>query len=175
MMPILLLIFVLIAVPQLLLYRQIFFVQKRPGQGGRHFYLIKFQTMRSGEGTDQERLTSFGELLRNTAVDELPQVFNILKGEMSFIGPRPLLVEYMSLYSPYHHRRHDVKPGITGLAQINGLKVSSWSEKLDLDVSYVETISLTTDCYIAWKTVYLLIAGAGQSKEHLDEKFTGYE
>ena len=175
LLPLLVVTFVIIALPQWHYYGNIFFVQSRPGKDGRLFGLIKFQTMRSGNEPDDERTTPLGTVLRKTALDELPQIFNVLKGDMSFIGPRPLLVEYLPLYSPHHMKRHSVKPGITGLAQINAGRISTWKEKLDLDAAYAEKMSFTTDLYIAWQTIYLLIAGAGQEKEKLTGKFSGYE
>ena len=175
LLPALLLLSALIAIPQLILYRRIFFFQQRPGKDEQLFWLIKFQTMHDGEGTDEERVTSLGNMLRKTALDELPQIINILKGDMSFIGPRPLLIEYLPLYSSNHRHRHDVKPGITGLSQVHGPSLVSWTEKLDMDVQYTEMISWSTDWQIVLKTVSLLIKGAGQSKEQLHERFRGYE
>ena len=136
----------------------ILFRQQRPGHHGRLFELVKFRTMTDARGPDgkllpdEERLTPFGHLLRRTSLDELPTLWNVLRGEMSFVGPRPLLVQYLDRYSPEQNRRHDVLPGITGWAQINGRNALSWEQKFDLDVWYVDNISLRTDLMILLKT-----------------------
>ncbi|HXE19136.1 MAG TPA: sugar transferase, partial [Castellaniella sp.] len=115
----------------------VFFRQVRPGWQGRTFELVKFRTMRDTDGTDAERLTPFGRFLRASSLDELPELWNVLKGDMSLVGPRPLLVEYLALYSPEQARRHDVRPGMTGWAQVNGRNMLTWEEKFELDVWYV--------------------------------------
>jgi undecaprenyl phosphate N,N'-diacetylbacillosamine 1-phosphate transferase len=136
-----------------------FFIQKRPGRNNKVFKLIKFRTMnekrdRFGELLpDCERLTSVGLFIRKTSLDELLQLINVIKGDMSIIGPRPLLVEYLELYSPEQARRHEVKPGITGWAQINGRNTISWDEKFRLDVWYVDNLSFSLDIKIIFLTV----------------------
>lgn len=135
------------------------FLQERPGLHGRVFRIVKFKTMtdeRGGDGEllpDAERLTKVGRFVRSTSIDELPQLVNVLKGDMSLIGPRPLLVQYLPLYSAEQMRRHDVRPGITGWAQVNGRNAISWSEKFKLDVWYVDNLSLTTDLRIIFITI----------------------
>lgn len=141
----------------------VFFRQKRPGLHGRPFQMIKFRTMnnaRDASGNllpDEQRLTGLGRFLRKTSLDELPELWNILRGEMSLVGPRPLLMQYMNRYSPEQARRHDVKPGLTGWAQINGRNAISWEEKFRLDVWYVDNQSILLDLKILlltiWKTV----------------------
>jgi lipopolysaccharide/colanic/teichoic acid biosynthesis glycosyltransferase len=129
----------------------VLFAQPRPGKNGRIFTFYKFRTMTSDrdcEGNllpDEQRLTAFGQFLRQTSLDELPQLWNVLKGDMSIVGPRPLMVEYLTRYSPEQARRHDVKPGITGWAQINGRNTITWEEKFKLDVWYVEHWNLWVD------------------------------
>ena len=135
-----------------------FFVQKRVGKDNNFFCVIKFKTMNDKKDKkgnllkDKDRLTKLGKLLRKTSLDELPQLFNILKGEMSFVGPRPLLVEYLPLYNDYHIRRHEVLPGITGLAQVNGRNFLKFSERFNLDVKYVDSLCLKFDVLIMYKT-----------------------
>ncbi|MBS1718063.1 MAG: sugar transferase [Armatimonadetes bacterium] len=137
----------------------VFFKQERPGLGGKPFMLIKFRSMtdqRDEHGEllpDHVRLTSFGKMLRATSLDELPEIFNVLKGEMSFVGPRPLLIKYLPLYSPEQNRRHEVLPGITGWAQVNGRNAIAWDEKFRLDVWYVDHQSLALDIKILWMTL----------------------
>ena len=129
----------------------IIFKQERPGENGKLFTMLKFRTMKNesslhgGQKEDQERLTRFGLFLRSTSLDELPELINVLKGEMSLVGPRPLLKEYLTLYNRFQKRRHEVKPGITGWAQINGRNAISWQEKFKLDVWYVENQSFLLD------------------------------
>ena len=136
-----------------------FFVQRRPGKNGRIFKIIKFKTMndqKDDEGNllpDYRRLTFFGKVVRKTSLDELPQLINVLKGDMSLVGPRPLLPQYLALYSPEQQRRHEVKPGITGWAQVNGRNAISWEEKFAYDVEYVENISLALDARILLMTI----------------------
>lgn len=147
----------------------IFFRQKRPGRGGRIFELVKFRTMRDARGADgrllpdAERLTKFGRWLRATSLDELPELLNILRGEMSLVGPRPLLVEYLPRYSPRQARRHEVLPGITGLAQVMGRNALSWDEKFEWDVQYVETQSFWLDLRILARTLKTVIVREGIS------------
>ena len=137
----------------------IFFLQKRPGKGGKLFHLIKFKTMtdeRDAAGnllSDADRLTPIGRFIRSTSLDELPQLINVLKGEMTLVGPRPLLPHYLSLYSPEQARRHEVRPGITGWAQVNGRNAISWTEKFKLDVWYVDHLSFVLDMKILFLTV----------------------
>src|SRR5258706_14296519 len=136
----------------------VLFIQARPGLHGKLFRLYKFRTMtddRDSQGNllpDEKRLTDVGRWLRNTSLDELPQLINVLKGDMTFVGPRPLLVEYLPLYSSEQARRHEVKPGITGWAQVNGRNALSWEEKFILDVWYVEHQSFWLDLKILWMT-----------------------
>ena len=136
-----------------------FFFQRRPGLNGRIFTLIKMRTMtntRDSEGNllqDKDRITRWGKFLRETSMDEIPQLINVLKGDMSLIGPRPLLPEYLPLYSSFHLRRHQVRPGITGWAQINGRNSISWQQKFDLDVWYVEHVRFNVDLQIFMQTL----------------------
>jgi len=137
----------------------VFFIQKRTGLIGKSFHLIKFRTLSLLQDSqenllpDEERTTKLGSFLRRTSLDELPQLFNVLKGEMSLIGPRPFLPEYLPLYSEAHRKRHQVKPGITGWAQVNGRNGLDWSKKFDLDVEYVEKLSLGFDLKILLLTL----------------------
>ncbi len=159
----------------------VLFKQKRPGRGGRIFTLCKFRTMtdeRDETGAllpDEVRLTKFGRTLRNLSLDELPELFNILRGDMSFVGPRPLLVKYLPLYSERQAHRHDVRPGLTGLAQVNGRNLLSWNEKFEYDVKYVEEESLPLDVKIVFKTVGNVLKREGISSESSAtmEEFTG--
>lgn len=161
----------------------VFFTQVRPGLNGKPFRMVKFRSMtdaRSPDGEllpDAERLTRFGALLRSTSLDELPELWNVLKGEMSLVGPRPLLLEYLPLYTPEQARRHDVRPGITGWAQVNGRNAISWEEKFALDVWYVENQSLWLDVKILWLTVRKVLVrdGISASGEVTASKFTGAE
>lgn len=135
-----------------------FFLQERPGKDGRIFRIVKFKTMtdeRDAEGNllpDGQRLTKVGKFVRSTSIDELPQLLNVLKGDMSLIGPRPLLVQYLPLYTPEQARRHEVRPGITGWAQVHGRNAISWREKFKLDVWYVDHCTLMTDLKVLWLT-----------------------
>ena len=160
----------------------VLFKQKRPGKDGRIFTVYKFRTMsektedeNGNPLSDMERMTKTGELLRKTSLDELPQFLNVLKGEMSFIGPRPLLCEYLSLYTPEQMRRHEVRPGITGWAQVNGRNAISWEEKFDCDVYYVDNMSLALDIKIIFMTVKNVLAHSGINSSEADtmEKFKG--
>lgn len=145
----------------------VFFVQERPGRGGRPFRIIKFRTMtdaRDATGAllpDVERLTRFGRLLRATSLDELPEVMNVVAGEMSLVGPRPLLMHYMPLYTPEQARRHELPPGITGWAQINGRNAITWEEKFKLDVWYVDNRSLALDVRILLATLRKVVRRDG--------------
>ena len=149
--------------------RPILFRQERPGMHGNPFTMIKFRTMRNSvEGnsmalSDAERLTSFGRLLRATSLDELPELFNVLKGDMSLVGPRPLLMEYLPLYSPEQARRHEVRPGITGWAQVNGRNALSWEQKFKYDVDYVDDRSLALDLKILIRTLIVIVMARGIS------------
>ncbi|MEN3001407.1 MAG: sugar transferase [Armatimonadota bacterium] len=151
--------------------RPILFRQLRPGLHGKPFFIYKFRTMteeRDAEGRllpDSERLTPFGKWLRATSLDELPELFNVLKGEMSLVGPRPLLMEYLERYTPEQARRHEVKPGITGWAQIHGRNALSWDEKFKLDVWYVDNWSLWLDIKILWRTLWIVLRREGISAE----------
>lgn len=145
----------------------VLFSQERPGLGGRPFQIIKFRTMtdaRDAEGRllpDEARLTRFGRLLRSTSLDELPELLNVLKGEMSLVGPRPLLMQYLPLYTPTQMRRHELLPGITGWAQVNGRNAISWEEKFALDVWYVDNLSLLLDLKILFQTVWEVLKREG--------------
>ena len=149
----------------------VLFRQMRPGRDGELFKLIKFRTMtdsRDSQGDllpDSERLTRFGQFLRSTSADELPELWNVLRGDMSIVGPRPLLVEYLPLYSPNQGRRHEVRPGITGLAQVRGRNSLTWDEKFDLDVWYVDNRSLRLDCAVILWTVTSIFKREGVSAE----------
>lgn len=148
-----------------------FFFQKRPGKNQEIFKVIKFKTMNDKKDSDgnlladAERLTKFGNFVRKTSLDEIPQLLNVLKGDMSLIGPRPLLIEYLPLYSNEQQRRHDVKPGITGLAQINGRNAISWKKKFEYDVQYVDHISFISDVKIFFKTFLKVFKSEGINKE----------
>lgn len=147
----------------------VLFRQERPGLHGKTFRVWKFRSMRDAvdaEGRplpDEARLTDFGRWLRATSLDELPQLFNVVQGDLSLVGPRPLLVRYLPRYSAHQARRHDVLPGITGWAQINGRNALTWNEKFDLDVWYVDHWSLTLDALILWKTLAKVVAREGIS------------
>jgi undecaprenyl phosphate N,N'-diacetylbacillosamine 1-phosphate transferase len=141
-------------------YKNVFFIQERSGKNLQSFKLLKFQTMRASDATaisDSERTTSFGKLLRNTSLDELPQLILVLVGKMSLIGPRPLLVEYNQRYSEQQLKRFTVKPGISGWAQVNGRNKTTWEKRFELDVFYVENISFKLDMRILVKTFFQLI------------------
>jgi lipopolysaccharide/colanic/teichoic acid biosynthesis glycosyltransferase len=159
----------------------VFFRQIRPGLKGKNFTMLKFRTMLDSKGkdgkllSDEQRLTRFGKLLRSTSLDELPGLFNVIKGDMSLVGPRPLLVEYLSLYSPEQARRHEVRPGITGWAQVNGRNAISWEDKFKLDVWYVDNRSFWLDIKILFLTVKKVFVREGISAagEATMSKFTG--
>ena len=143
--------------------RPILFSQTRPGLHGKLFTLHKFRSMKTGEGLDGDRLTPFGKLLRKSSLDELPQLWNVLRGDMSLVGPRPLLEQYLPLYNGRQAKRHDVRPGITGWSQVNGRNEPSWEERLERDVWYVEHQSFILDCRIILKTVGKLFSASGVS------------
>ncbi len=159
-----------------------FFTQERPGKDGKIFKVIKFKSMtdkRDANGKllpDKERITKVGKFVRSTSIDELPQIFNVLKGDMSLIGPRPLLVQYLPLYSPEQARRHEVRPGITGWAQVHGRNAISWTEKFKLDVWYVDHVSLLTDLKVIWITIMKVLKRADINKagQATIEAFNGY-
>ncbi len=148
-----------------------FFTQLRPGKNEKIFRLIKFRTMtcetdETGKPLpDEKRLTKYGKFLRSTSLDELPELFNILKGDMSIVGPRPLLVKYLPLYNEQQRRRHNVRPGLTGLAQINGRNLVTWEQRFDFDVNYVENVSFLNDCKIILGTVTTVLKSEGISSE----------
>ena len=148
-----------------------FFVQKRPGKDGKIFSLIKFRTMTNKKDKDgnllpdEKRLTSYGKFLRSTSIDEVLEIINILKGDMSIIGPRPLLVKYLPLYNEYQKHRHDVRPGLTGYAQVHGRNAVSWEEKFDMDVKYVQHITFMGDLKILLETVVKVLKRDGISSE----------
>lgn len=159
----------------------VLFRQTRPGKAGRPFSILKFRTMldtRDPDGRllhDTERLTPFGRMLRSTSLDELPELWNVLKGEMSLVGPRPLLMEYLPLYSPEQARRHEVRPGITGWAQVNGRNALSWEEKFVLDIWYVDNRSFWLDIRILFLTARAAIRrdGINSGENQTMPKFTG--
>lgn len=142
-----------------------FFRQVRPGRGGKPFEITKLRTMKSGAGSDAERLTALGKFLRSTSIDELPQLWTVLKGDLSLVGPRPLLVQYLPLYSPEQARRHEVLPGITGWAQIHGRNAISWEEKFAHDVWYVDHWSFGLDVRILARTALAVLRREGISGE----------
>ncbi|VEJ21913.1 sugar transferase [Neisseria animaloris] len=161
----------------------VFFTQTRPGMNGKPFKMVKFRSMRDATDSDghplpdSERLTPFGCKLRSTSLDELPELWNVLKGEMSLIGPRPLLMEYLPLYNAFQYRRHEMRPGITGWAQVNGRNAISWNEKFQLDVWYIDNHSFWLDLKILLLTVKKVFVREGISAEGeaTTTKFTGNE
>lgn len=162
---------VLAGLVRLRLGAPILFRQQRPGRGGMPFTILKFRTMtdrRDAEGRllpDAERLPRLGRLLRATSLDELPELWNVVRGEMSLVGPRPLLMEYLGRYSPEQARRHEVRPGITGWAQVNGRNAASWEERLAMDVWYVDHVSLALDVKILLRTLASVLRREGISAE----------
>lgn len=156
---------------RLVLGAPVLFVQERPGRGGKIFKLYKFRSMQNANGADgqpladHERMSSFGNLLRKLSLDELPQLWNVLKGDMSLVGPRPLLVDYLDRYTPEQARRHKVRPGITGLAQISGRNDLPWEERFRLDVHYVDNQSVALDLEIMMKTALKLIRLEGINQQ----------
>ena len=153
------------------------FRQERAGLGGRPFTMMKFRTMRRGEGSDADRTTRLGRLLRSTSLDELPQLLHVLSGKMALVGPRPLPTAYLPRYSPEQARRHEVRPGITGWAQVNGRNAISWDEKFRLDVWYVDNRSLLLDAKILFLTVWRTVRreGINSSATETMEEFKGKE
>ena len=158
-----------------------FFFQKRPGKSGKIFRIVKFKTMtdaRDANGNllpDADRLTRVGSFVRKTSIDEIPQLFNVLKGDMSIIGPRPLLPQYLTIYNNFQKRRHEVRPGITGWAQVNGRNAISWTKKFEYDVWYVENISFLLDLRIIFLTIKKVIISEGINTENMatTEPFNG--
>jgi lipopolysaccharide/colanic/teichoic acid biosynthesis glycosyltransferase len=161
--------------------RQVFFFQDRPGKNGKIFRIVKFKTMndeKDSQGNllpDMERLSKTGRFIRNASLDEIPQLWNILKGDMSLIGPRPLLVEYLPLYDETQIRRHEVRPGITGLAQVNGRNAISWQQKFQWDVWYVDHLSPGLDVKIFYKTILKVLRSEGINSGQTTtmERFSG--
>lgn len=160
----------------------VLYSQNRPGKNGVPFRLVKFRSMTDARDADGEllpddvRTTAFGQFLRATSLDELPELFNVLKGDMSLVGPRPLLMEYLPLYDAEQVRRHDVRPGITGHAQVSGRNALSWDEKFKLDIFYVDNVSLLLDLQILWKTIMVVFSRQGiSSSGHTVgmDRFTG--
>ena len=148
-----------------------FFTQERPGKDEKIFKLVKFRTMTNAKDkdgnllSDADRLTKYGKFLRNTSLDELPELFNILKGDMSVIGPRPLLVQYLPRYNAHQHRRHEVRPGLSGWAQVNGRNAISWEDKFNYDVEYVDNYSIVMDIKILFMTILNVLKRKGISSE----------
>lgn len=159
----------------------VFYKQQRPGQGGKLFMIYKFRTMVDAKDIhgdllpDEQRLTPLGQFLRRFSLDELPELLNVLKGEMSLVGPRPLLMEYLGLYSPEQARRHEMKPGITGWAQVNGRNTVNWDERFKLDTWYIDNWSLWLDCRILGQTLLKVFTqeGISQEGEATMKKFSG--
>lgn len=160
-----------------------FFFQKRPGKGERIFKVVKFKTMNDKKDKngnllpDADRLTAVGSFIRKTSLDEIPQLINVIKGDMSIVGPRPLLVEYLPLYNAVQKHRHDVKPGITGWAQVNGRNAISWKQKFEYDIWYVNNISFALDLRIIFRTIGKVFKSEGinSATAATMEKFTGKE
>ena len=176
----------IMAVVAVLIYfkvsKDVIFTQARPGLHAKIFKIYKFKTMSDERGADGEllpdeaRLNEYGKKIRALSLDELPQLFNVLKGDMSFIGPRPLLIEYLPLYSPQQRLRHSVRPGITGLAQVNGRHAISWEKKFEFDTYYAQNLSFALDLKIALLTIKKVLAKEGVNKEGMatTEKFNGH-
>ena len=171
--------FLLIVTILLLIFNEgagAFFLQERPGYKGKPFKIIKFKTMNEKKGPDGkllpdvQRITKFGSFVRKMSIDELPQLINVLKGDMAIIGPRPLLMQYLPLYSKEQARRHDVRPGITGWAQCHGRNNLSWTKKFELDVWYVDHVSFKTDVEIVWTTAMKVLKHADIDNETVEEK-----
>ena len=176
--PILIITFILLTIAN---EGEAFFIQKRPGQHARIFKIIKFKSMNDKKGPDgkllpdSERITKVGQFVRKSSLDEIPQLFNVLKGDMSLIGPRPLLIQYLPLYSKEQSKRHNVRPGITGWAQVNGRNTVPWPRRFELDVWYVNNISFLLDFKILWLTFLKVLKRDGISSETSAtmEAFTG--
>jgi lipopolysaccharide/colanic/teichoic acid biosynthesis glycosyltransferase len=167
---------------RLFLGKPVFFRQQRPGLNGQPLEIIKFRTMREAVDTsskllpDAERLTAFGRFLRASSLDELPELWNVLKGDMSLVGPRPLLMQYLSRYTPEQARRHEVRPGLTGWAQVNGRNALTWEERFKLDVWYVDHRSFLLDLKIIFMTIWKILKreGINQPGQATMEEFRGY-
>ncbi len=172
---------ILIIIGAIMMKGNPFFTQKRPGRNEKIFRMVKFRTMtneRDENGNllpDEKRLSGYGRFLRSTSLDELPELLNILIGDMSIVGPRPLLVKYLPLYNDFQKRRHEVRPGLTGLAQVNGRNTTSWSDRFGYDVSYVDNVTFIGDLKIIIKTVSKVIKREGISQENnaTMQEFTG--
>jgi lipopolysaccharide/colanic/teichoic acid biosynthesis glycosyltransferase len=162
---------VIAALVRLFLGAPVLFRQKRPGMHGRPFPLVKFRTMTDAKDAaghllpDVDRLTRFGKFLRSSSLDELPELWNVIRGDMSLVGPRPLLTEYLPLYSARQERRHELKPGLTGWAQVNGRNALTWEDRFELDVWYVENRTLSLDLKIIWMTLGIVLNRKGISHE----------
>lgn len=167
LMPVMLIIATLVRIK---LGKPVIFKQQRPGKNEKIFTLYKFRTMTDKKDekgnllADTKRLTKFGKALRSTSLDELPELWNILKGDMAIVGPRPLLVEYLPLYNEKQKHRHDVRPGLTGLAQISGRNTIGWEEKFEEDIEYIQNVNFVTDCKIVFKTVSKVLKKEGISR-----------
>jgi len=178
--PILIITFILLTIAN---KGEAFFIQRRPGKNARIFKILKFKSMNDKKGADgkllpdSERITKVGQFVRQTSLDEIPQLFNVLKGDMSIIGPRPLLIQYLPLYNEEQRKRHNVRPGITGWAQVNGRNTVPWPQRFELDVWYVDNVSFILDLKILWLTVLKVIKRDGISSETSAtmEAFTGKE
>lgn len=148
-----------------------FFIQKRPGKNSQIFSIVKFKTMNDKKGTDgkllpdKERMTKVGSFIRKTSLDEIPQLLNVIKGDMSLIGPRPLLPEYLPLYSEFQSRRHEMRPGISGWAQVNGRNAISWEQKFEYDIWYVDNVNFSLDCKILFMTIRNVVKREGIRQE----------
>lgn len=171
--------FLLIVTILLLIFNEgagAFFLQERPGYKGKPFKIIKFKTMNEKKGPDGkllpdvQRITKFGSFVRKTSIDELPQLINVLKGDMAIIGPRPLLMQYLPLYSKEQARRHDVRPGITGWAQCHGRNNLTWTKKFELDVWYVDHVSFKTDLEVVWTTAMKVLKRADIENDTVEQK-----
>ena len=156
---------IIAVVIRLALGSPVLFIQERPGRGGRIFKLVKFRTMKTGEERDAERMTRLGKFLRATSLDELPEVWNIFRGDMSWIGPRPLLVRYLLLYTPVQARRHEVRPGLSGWAQVHGRNLLSWEERFELDVWYVDHATFWLDARVVVMTLANIVRRKGVAAE----------
>lgn len=178
LMPVIIVIYILVRIK---LGKPAIFKQQRPGKDERIFTLYKFRTMTDEKDEngnllpDEERLTKFGKILRSTSLDEIPELINIIKGDMSIVGPRPLLVEYLELYNEEQKHRHDVRPGLTGLAQINGRNTADWEQRFNKDIKYINSITLSNDIKIILKTIYKVFKREGISGQNTQtmKKFAG--